>query len=220
MKLSHRMQTLSARKPASLLSSGSSTTIPEPSIQAMSGTVGSGNSTTCPTGFSTGDIGLRTKPRLAGKYGSSKEPSSKITAALEAKRSHNGSEAKGGSRQTRSLNRAELKLAVELTWLTTSLINRHDELKNTSLFQQDLKAASNTFLRVIEKYCQKHIWAEIAGKEGCHDAMHQGVMGSELVDRLVDIGYEVNMRSDDERREFGQAFEAFLRQFNLSLEEQ
>lgn len=118
--------------------------------------------------------------------------------------------------QVRPLTGSELETAVSSTWLTSCLMNALDELKQTSIYRQDLAQNGNRFLSSLEAHSDE-IWTGMQ-EESKSAAAHSTVMGIELLTRLIKIVYRVNMREDVDREAFAMALETMLNSFGFTLD--
>lgn len=118
--------------------------------------------------------------------------------------------------QTRSLSSTELEAAVVCTWLTTSLLNTMDGLKQTSVYRYDVSRYGNQFMKAMESNADA-IWQGMddANKDA---AAHSIMMGVELLHRLIKIVYRVNMREQADREAFAMALETTLNSFGYTLD--
>lgn len=116
----------------------------------------------------------------------------------------------------RSLSKRELNVAVELTFLSTSFLNRLDEVKSTSLYSQDMKAAVNLVSTELEDYTHANMWSEIEGKSA-HNAMEQLDLGSQFVDRFLRLATQALYFDQEKYEAYVNAIEAVNKQFGLTL---
>lgn len=118
--------------------------------------------------------------------------------------------------RTRSLSKKELKVAVELTFLSTCVLNRIDELKDTSLYSKEVKAATNLLETELEQYTDANMWSEIEGKSA-HSAMEQLDLGSQFVDRFLRLTTQALDFDQEKYEAYVNAIEAVNQQFGLTL---
>ncbi|MDR6195668.1 hypothetical protein [Siphonobacter sp. SORGH_AS_0500] len=116
----------------------------------------------------------------------------------------------------RSLSKSELTVAVELTFLSTCVLNRIDELKHTSLYSKEVKAATNLLETELEQYTDANMWSEIEGKSA-HNAMEQLDMGSQFVDRFLRLSTQALDFEQEKYEAYVNAIETVNQQFGLTL---
>lgn len=117
----------------------------------------------------------------------------------------------------RTLSKRELTIAVELTFLTTSLINRLDEMKETSLYDQEVKSASNLLMAGLERYSYTNMWSQIEGEPTGHNVLEQCDLGSQFVDRMLRVTSKVQEFDQGKFEAYVNAIEAVNKEFGLTL---
>ncbi|OZI08218.1 hypothetical protein BWI93_10145 [Siphonobacter sp. BAB-5385] len=117
----------------------------------------------------------------------------------------------------RSLSKRELNVALELTFLSTSFINRLDEVQSTSLYSKEVKSAVNTLSTELEQYTHRQMWSQIEGKQASINTIEQCDLGSQFVDRMLRVTTLAQEFDQAKFEAYVNAIEAVNKQFGLTL---
>ncbi|PMD97431.1 hypothetical protein BWI97_07310 [Siphonobacter sp. BAB-5405] len=156
-------------------------------------------------------------------FGSNQLPSdtygqkSQLMEVLIKNRIQRRSQPKKINNGPRALSKRELTVALELTFLSTSFINRLDEMKDTSLYDQGVKGAVNNLEKALERYTYKNMWSQIEGEQASHNVMEQCDLGSQFVDRLLRLTTQIHDFDQTKYEAYVNAIEAVNQQFGLTL---